>query len=156
MHVIDSSNAADVWIHDLGRATWSQLTFNGQSRARRTPDGKRVTFVSGADGSPKLFWKAADGSGAEELLSSEPGNPHSWSPDGQWLIRMDGTGGSLRLFSIGDRKSQPFPPTNEVAGNAPAFSPDGHWVVQRQTNRGDTNVCPCSSGLPLTVERRHG
>jgi serine/threonine protein kinase/Tol biopolymer transport system component len=137
----DKADHSDLWVYDVIRATWSQLTFNGRSFVPVwTPDGKRVTFAVTADGASKVYWKAADGSGPDELLSSSPGNPHSWSRDGRYLA---GTGeiGVLRLD--GDRKMLPFLPApggGQFA--APAFSPDGRWIayVSNETGRNQVYV----------------
>jgi len=79
---------SDLWIYNIARDTLRRLTFEESGDTPLwTPDGKRVTFQKREGGLTSLFWKASDGSGAEELLR-ESGNlefPLSWSPDGRVL-----------------------------------------------------------------------
>ena len=63
-----------VWIYDIRRGTTSRLTTEGQnSYAIWTPDGKRVTFRSTTAGRSNLFWKAADGTGTNQRLTTSDG-----------------------------------------------------------------------------------
>jgi serine/threonine-protein kinase len=143
---ITSSAGPDVWVYDIGRAVWLQLTFNGLGNAPIwTPDGRSITYVAVVNGGPKLFRKPADGSGPAELLSDRPGNPHSWSPDGRWLARTtarDGGGVGLALLAMdATHTARPFPATPdgpEMA--APAISPDGRWIAYVTTDSGRRQV----------------
>jgi serine/threonine-protein kinase len=138
----------DVWVYDIPRASWSQLTFDGTSGVPIwTPDGQRITFVATINGGQKLYWKGADGRGSNELLSSEPGNPHSWAPDGRFLARTGGNrdsggGSQVMLLSLdGARETRPFlskPEGTEMA--APAISPDGHWIAYVANDSGRRHV----------------
>jgi serine/threonine-protein kinase len=139
---VEDNGRLDVWLYDIPRATWSRLTFSGNNSVPIwTSDGKRVAFISDRDGKPKMYWKAADGTGSEELLSTEAGNPHSWSPDGRFVARTFNFGrasGEIGILSLDDRRTRPFlstPEGNEIA--APAFSPDGRWLayVSNETGR---------------------
>jgi Tol biopolymer transport system component len=74
-----------------------------------SPDGKRIAFVSGRDGTQELWTVSPDGSGAKQLTRSggaKPFNPE-WSSDGKdvlyylergdqkdqvWAVGADGTG----------------------------------------------------------------
>jgi serine/threonine-protein kinase len=62
----------DIWTYDLARETLTRLTFEGLSNTYPwwSTDGKRVIYRSQREGQPNLFWKAADGSGLEERLTS--------------------------------------------------------------------------------------
>jgi eukaryotic-like serine/threonine-protein kinase len=59
----DNGRAAQIWICDLlGSGPPRQLTFQGRNRYPIwSPDGRRVTFQSDADGDLSIFWQAADG-----------------------------------------------------------------------------------------------
>ena len=82
----------DIWIHDLREGGQTQLTFHPavDSTPIWTRDGERIAFVSGRSGALfDLYWKAADGTGAAELLFSDPEQilaPWSWSLDGATLL----------------------------------------------------------------------
>ena len=95
-----------VWSVDIARGALSPVTVDGQSdHGVFAPDGKRIVFRSGAAGSEgNLYWKAADGSGAVERLttSARSQTPASWSPDGTTLAFVDegeSTGDSFSSIS---------------------------------------------------------
>jgi len=141
---IVSNVGPDVWVYDIGRAVWTQLTFNGMGSVPIwTPDGRSITYIALVGGRPNLFRKAADGSGSAELLSDAPGNPHSWSPDGRWLARASATPGvGLELLAMdATHTTSPFPATPEGSETgAPAISPDGRWITYVTTDSGRRQV----------------
>ena len=54
-----------------------------------TPDGQRIVFVSRDEDKTGIYWRAANGTGIDELLGSVPDGmliPNSWSKDGKTLI----------------------------------------------------------------------
>jgi serine/threonine-protein kinase len=136
----------DIWIHNLERDTLTRLTFEGRNtNPVWTPDGKRVAFASDKAGRANLFWKPADGSGAEERLTTS-GNiqiPGSFSPDGRTFLYHEvdpQTGRDVWILPLeGERKPRVFLRTefNEVA---PRFSPDGHWVVYASDESGRNEI----------------
>jgi serine/threonine protein kinase/Tol biopolymer transport system component len=136
---------ADVWIYDLVRGTVTRLISQGSSQFPIwTPDGKRLTYRGTRGGSRNLFWKMADGSGAEERLTTGEGTQTvgSWSPDGQVLAFTAGgstTGSDIWILRLSDRKTQPFlqTPSNE---SAPRFSPDGRWLAYISDESGRVEV----------------
>lgn len=103
----------DVWVCDLAVSTFTRLTFEANNwNPLWTPDGKRVTFQSTRAGAANLFWRAADGSAAEERLTTSPYThyPHSW--EGAGLLREpshDGIG-HLGAPSRWGAQATPFPP----------------------------------------------
>lgn len=94
-----------------------------------SPNGKRIAFRR----ERKLFTKAADGSGAEELLATATLNWHlgSFSPEGRSLLLyvLGASGEDIFRLSL-DPNSRPTPflqtPANE---KAPALSPNGKWIA---------------------------
>jgi serine/threonine-protein kinase len=138
-----------VWSVDVARGALSRITVDGQSdEGVFTPDGKRIVFRSGADGSEgSLYWKAADGSGAVERLTTggRSQTPSSWSPDGTTLAFVE-EGESTGLFqfdiwvlTMSDRKTRPLIHTaaSEVT---PEFSPDGRWLAYMSNESGRNEV----------------
>jgi len=133
----------DVWVYDLSRETLTRLTFEGALHPIWTPDGKRVTYVSRRNGTRRVFWKAADGSGSEEEITKGEFDPVSWSPDGKFLV-IDQLSHSSRsydiqIFSLQDKKMRPFlqTPFNEVGGH---FSPDGRFLAYASEESGQVEV----------------
>jgi serine/threonine-protein kinase len=135
----------DVWAYDLARATTTRMTYGRHHFPIWTPDGTRLTFASGGEGSMNLFWGPADGSGVEERLTTSKNQqlPESWSPDGRTLAfdERDPTSGfDIWTVSLdGDRKPRPFlkTPFNELR---PRFSPDGRWLAYQSNEAGRTEV----------------
>jgi Tol biopolymer transport system component len=102
---------SQIWLYDLTRDAPTRLTFEGTTNVDPvwTPDGKRIAYKGAGN---RLFWQAADGSGAEEALTNEPLSanniPGSWSPDGQVLVFTETPTWSTWTLSLKDRKPQLF------------------------------------------------
>jgi serine/threonine-protein kinase len=143
-----TSGQWDIWIYDLTRQTFTRLTLDMALDGRPiwTPDGERVTFASGREGSyENFYWKLADGSGpAERLTTSETGYPPtSWSPDGKVLAftKIDpATGIDLWMLPMeGDREPHPFL-QEQFDQRHPMFSPDGRSVAYTSNESGRDEI----------------
>jgi len=140
-----------IWMYDLSRETLSRFTFEGDENNAPlwTPDGKRIAFLSGKEGtSSNIFWALADGSGGLERLTTSEyrQGPTSWSPDGQLLAFVEVNPNKrfdIWVLRMSDRKSQPFIQTRFNAA-APQFSPDGHWLayISDESGRYEVYVQP--------------
>ena len=149
--VVATSYIRQVWSFDIGRGALSPVTVDGESdHGVFAPDGKRIIFRSGS-GEGNLYWKAADGSGPVERLTTSPRSqtPGSWSPDGTMHAFVE-EGESKGFFqfdiwvlSIGDRKTRAVihSAANEIT---PEFSPDGRWLayVSNESGRHEVYVQP--------------
>jgi len=136
----------DVWVYDLSRSTLTRLTFDAEEdeTAIWTPDGERVTFSSIRGGGRNLFWKPADGSASEELLSEREYHSHlgSWSPNGVLAFQEQHptTGWDIWMLSLeGDSKPQPFLQT-AFTEDWSQFSPDGQWLAYMSNESGRNEV----------------
>jgi len=136
----------NVWILELARGTLTPLTLEHDNRDPMwTRDSKRVMYASFRNGRYGLYWKPADGSGPEELLTSSeyPVFPGNWSPDGRVLainINRPETQDDLLLLSLhGERKPRPFVNTKFNEAMA-AFSPDGRSIAYDSTASGREEV----------------
>ena len=144
-----------VWVYDVSRTTLSRLAHGFVNNFPIwTPDGRRVTFFSSADGRipGNIFWQTADGSlPAEQLLPPDYTGrmlfPVSWSPDGKTLAferHRPETQYDIMLLSLeGDRTVTPFL-QSEFDEDKPNFSPDGRWMayVSNETGRYEVYVRP--------------
>ena len=139
----------DVWTSDVARGTLSILTPDPAADGRPlwTLDGERVVFRSNREGSSGLFWKAADGRGAVELLltveDAQQLTAYDWSPDGNELIfdyqAPDGDRDIGVLSMEGGRPWQPL--LNSVADEShAALSPDGRWIAYISDETGQDEV----------------
>ena len=135
----------DIWVYDIRRETLTRLTFENGQQPLWTPDGKRITFQSRRFGPRNLFWKPADGTGAEErLLESElPHTAQSWSPDGKILAFTEvhpSTNGDIWMLPLeGEGEPEPFLQT-PFSETGPVFSPDGHWLAYRSNESGRQEI----------------
>jgi eukaryotic-like serine/threonine-protein kinase len=133
----------DIWVYELERDTLTRLTFGGDGSFSPiwTPDGQRITYITGEKGGFELYWKRADGSGEALRLTADKAvkYPYSWRPDGKVLafdqLNPDTSWDIMTLAFEGDEKSgwkigEPKPFLNTpFAERSPAFSPDGRWLA---------------------------
>jgi eukaryotic-like serine/threonine-protein kinase len=139
----------DIWIFDLLRGTRTRLTFDPADDLDSiwSPDGRRIAFTSDRTGQRNIYWKAADGSGSEELLlGGKEGreNVEDWSRDGKYLMYTYQPPSGARLYVLpldGDRKPVRFV-TTEFWTQHGQFSPNGRWVAYRsqESRRGEIYV----------------
>ncbi len=151
--ITDSDNS-DIWIYDLARKTFSRLTFDPARDELPvwTPDNLRVIFSSTRGGGAfNLFWKAADGTGQVERLTTSTNDQfaHSCSLNGDTLLFCGPTRGStpfdLGVMQLGNESSaKPLLETQFIHEVVPIISPDGHWVAYQsnESGRGEVYVRP--------------
>jgi serine/threonine protein kinase len=146
---IATGGNGDVWIWDFIRKTMTRLTFDKASDLQSiwTPDSKRIVFASNREGGAgSVYWKAADGTGAEEKLGSMPNLglwPWSWSGDGKTLVTQETDAaskwdiGTLSMEGDRARKSLLHEEATEIQ---PEVSPDGRWMAYTSNESGRTEV----------------
>ena len=141
---VSESGTRDVWIYDLARETPTRLTFDPALDGSPvwTVDGRRVVFVSTRDGGEgNLFWRAADGTGEVERLTTSPNyqSTNAFSPNGEWLVFAElnpETSWDLRVLSMeGERTSEPLLQT-QFQEDHPAISPNGRWMAYNSDESG--------------------
>jgi len=139
LDVRDEQN--DIWIWDLQRQTMTRLTFDpsADNLPTWTPDGRRIAFLSSRDGAPKVYWQAADGTGAAELLGDNlfGGAPFSFSRDGTRLLFSGGDVGVLTID--GTRRRELLLQDTHSVQNA-EVSPDGRWLAYESNESGRDEI----------------
>src|SRR5260221_11087455 len=84
------SNLSDLYVYDIGREEETRLTHGLRANApSASPDGQRIAYVSGSDGTLNLYTMNNDGSDIRKLTeyvqSEQVYNP-KWSPDGSAVL----------------------------------------------------------------------
>ncbi len=139
----------DILIYDLARDIPTRLTFDAarDSFPVWSPNGERVAFTSYRDGGTNVFWKAADGTGEVERLTTSTGGTRplssSWSPDGTTLVLAEfhpETQFDIVALSMDDeRASEPLLQT-EFREVYPEVSSDGRWLAYQSNESGQQEV----------------
>jgi len=132
------SRAQDIWIWDLARRKFMQLTFT--PTGENSPvwlDRSRLAFFSpGAVGKFTLFWQLADSNVAAEGLGAGP--PSSVTPDGRLLFSPGGK--DLMLVALdGTRRVQTLLQTPAAELNG-VVSPDGKWLAYESDRSGQSEI----------------
>ena len=136
----------DLWIDDVtGRSASTRLTFDEVTNLPIwTHDGQRVIYTKSADGNENLFWRAADGSGDEERLTTS-GNAQvagSVTPDGTLVYQERDPQSGFDLWMLplhNPREPMRFLSTPRNEG-APRTSPNGRWVAYQSNISGSVEV----------------
>ena len=133
---------SDIWVYDLSRSTATRLTFGGRNLwPVWMPDGSRIAYASHREGSTNAYWKRADGSGAEEQLTTSLQTyfPQSFSPDRKILLLSQLPGRVAVLPLEAPRNPWVFQIGQGIGGD-PAFSPDGRWIAYNSNESGRNEV----------------
>ena len=124
--------SGDIWVMPFASGIATRLTFTGGTYPRWSPEGKHVYYTYGGS----IYKRAADGSGAEELLA-KGGDLSSVSPDGKHLLY--GFNDIFMLPLEGEKKPAPYLQTKFNEDWA-VFSPDGRWVAYQSNESGRNEV----------------
>ena len=142
------SGNANIWICDLVHKNRTRLTFNEAIDLLPlwAPDGQRIAFMSVRDEKTAIYWKAANGTGTDELLAAGSGviiYPRSWSGDGKTLIYVETIEGvNLDIGAIsmeGDHAKKELL-HEKPAEVEPRISPDGRWMAYSCNESGQFEV----------------
>jgi len=137
---------SDVWIHDINRGATTKLTSGGRNLwPIWSPDSTRVAYASSREGSTNIYWRRADGSDAEEQLTTSAHTvlPQSWAPDGQHLVvtnvQPDHPNYVALMATAAPHSIQRFQ-TGEAPSSIGSLSADGHWMTYVSAESGRLEV----------------
>ena len=133
----------EIWVENLAMGTSSRFTFSQADDINPiwSPDGSKIAFSSNRKGNYDIYWKAASGAGADQLLveSTERKAVEDWSPDGKLLLFNTGTREVDALPMTGERK--PYPVLKATFRQYDArLSPDGHWIAYVSEESGRAEI----------------
>src|SRR5579872_543279 len=145
---IGARGNSNIWVLDPASGIRTRLTFGPESNAVPvwSPDAKWIVYFSRRNGKVGLYRKLADGSGAEEELTSDDQLivPTDWSRDGKYILYQRGTAGAQEVWALpleGDRKPFPVVPTTPKTSRVGAtLSPDGRWLTYMSNESGLTQI----------------
>jgi TolB protein len=106
-----------------------------------SPDGRKISFVSGRLGHPEVYITDADGTNVELLTQANVGEQAyrtspDWSPDGRTIAYHAQIGGVFQIFTIGLRERVPRQLTSDASNEDPWWAPDSRHVVFTSTRSG--------------------
>jgi Tol biopolymer transport system component len=143
----------DVWIVDLVKGGSTRLTYDPATDTQPvwSPDGKWVAWASNRNKEPGLFRKAADGSGAEERLSTSTTLVQltDWSHNGYLIYGAMGDVWALPVEPDATGKRTPVAVVNSPANELGAYvSPDNRWIayISNETGQQELFVQPFKLG----------
>ena len=136
-----------IWIYDLTRHTLAALTATSAGSSQSptwTADGTRIVYRGTRTGFRNLFWKAVDGAGEEERLTTSENlhTPTSSSRDGRYVAFVETaveTGSDLAVLQLDRGEPHGFLKTGSVEAGM-RFAPDGHWVAYSSDESGASEV----------------
>jgi eukaryotic-like serine/threonine-protein kinase len=145
--VFAADQALDLWMFDLGRATFTSVTSSPgvDFFPVWTPNGQRLIFSSQRTGPGNLFWQTADGAGAAERLTESANiqRPTAVSPDGGRLIFTETvamTGEDVMQLTLdGAHSVTPLVQTAFTERNG-IVSPDGRWLAYEANDSGQFEI----------------
>ena len=138
----------DVVRESMLRLTLDEDTDNGSPLW--TLDAKRIVYASTREkASYGVYWKAADGTGAAEKLTSLPGQtfiPSSWAKDGKTLVLSEQTPAPLEATGVvalsveGEHARKTLFKERNISSNEPRVSGDGRWIAYASRESGRCEV----------------
>jgi eukaryotic-like serine/threonine-protein kinase len=127
-----------LWIRDLARGVESRLTTGRIPPTAGGPvwsaDGTHIFYGAG----DKIVQKAANNTGAEEVVEVATKQPMDASHDGRFLFTVTPRTNDIWVLPLfGDRQPIPYVKT-EFQETRPRLSPDGRWLAY-QSNESKRN-----------------
>ena len=141
----DSEGAPDLWVKQLDTGPLSRLTIEGGNmRARWSPEGQSLTFLSNRAGNLDVWTKRADGSDTAELVLDREASIWEavYSPDGTWLVFREGSNVAADIYGVRLPMDSAVVPlvVTEFRERSISLSPDGRWLAYVSNRTGSSEV----------------
>jgi TolB protein len=108
----------------------------------RSPDERRIAFVSNRSGSPQIYIMDADGGNVRRLtyLGNYNTSP-AWSPKGKKIAYEGSVNGGFQIFVIDAEGGDPQQVTFEAGDHeSPSWSPDGRYLAYSVRGYGRSRI----------------
>jgi TolB protein len=108
----------------------------------RSPDERRIAFVSDRNGSPQIYVMDADGANVRRLTYSGNYNTvPAWSPKGKKIAYEGSVNGRFQIFVIDADGGDPQQVTFEAGDHeSPSWSPDGRYLAYSVRGYGRSRI----------------
>jgi serine/threonine protein kinase/Tol biopolymer transport system component len=142
------ADGTDIAVYEIGsKAAPRRLTFGGMnSMPVWSADGKRVAYESLREDAPGIYWRLADGTGPEEMLTmaadGEVHVPDSFSSDGEhftYTVTADNSS-AVWLLTLSTHESELSISSSGAGALHSVFSPDGKWLAYESYETGDNEI----------------
>lgn len=144
-------DTGDIWVLDVATGASTQITSNQAEDEVQlpvwSPDGSQLAYVALRGSYERVYRKASNGEGAEELLYQYPGagmTLSDWSRDGRFLslFTADLSGSAIYVLPLGDEKQRA--PVEVVRSESrlarPRLSPDGRFMSYASEQSGKNEL----------------
>jgi len=148
-------DVGDIWVLDVATGASTRITSTEPEDGIRlpvwSPDGSQLAYVALRGSYERVYRKASNGEGAEELLYQYPGAGMTladWSKDGRFLSLFTSnlSGAVVYVLPLGDDKERTLIEVfrSDSRVGQPRFSPDGRFLsyVSDPTGRSEIYVRP--------------
>jgi serine/threonine-protein kinase len=142
---ITEASTRNVWLFDRQDTSLTRFSFEHWGHDPMwLPDGRTVVFAADVGGSPGIFTRAADGSGAAEsvLVVTDQLTAHSWGGPGRVIAVVIGGSGQdiVSVPLTGERRETTPVVATPYLEQFPALSPDGRWLAYSSDESGRNEV----------------
>ncbi len=144
---------SDIWVVDLSSGASTRFTFEPgfDGQPVWSPDGRYLAWQSDRSKTMEIYRKAADGSGADELLYAASGltNLTDWTHNGYLIFTIGGNIQALPAEGDATGTRTLVPVIEGQAQERGAYvSPDNRWIayLSNETGRDEIYVQPFSAG----------
>jgi Tol biopolymer transport system component len=121
-----------------------------------SPDGSKIAFTRGLDGTAEVYVMDSDGTDPVNLTNSAASDDYpNWSPDGTKIAFRSSRNGNSDIYVMNADGSEQKRLTKKAASDySPAWSPDGTKIAFTSTRGGDPEIYVMKASRPESRRNR--